>query len=212
MGQNKLWALLGGRPLLAWSLDALAHCNAVQELVVVVAPGSEDAVRDLLGDIGAHGTVVRGGARRQDSSRAGVEAASTDWVAIHDAARPFVSCGLVCRGLDAARVTGAAVAALPVADTIKRVAAGHVVETPDRAGLWAAQTPQVFNRALLLDALERFPNTVTDDAQVLEAAGVAVRVFEGAYANIKVTTPLDLRVAAAILASVDSAENQQLGG
>jgi 2-C-methyl-D-erythritol 4-phosphate cytidylyltransferase len=106
----------------------------------------------------------------------------------------------VQQGLEAARETGAAVAAVPVTDTVKRVgSAGLVLETPSREGLWSVQTPQVFQRELLAEAHQRVEETVTDDAAMVERLGRGVRVFLGSYSNLKVTTPTDLALAEAIL-------------
>ena len=127
--------------------------------------------------------VVAGGETRQDSVRAGLDAAEdAAIVAIHDAARPLVTPELIERGVAIARETGAALCAIPSRDTVKQVDGDPPVvrATPDRAHMWLAQTPQVFDRALLLDAHARATSTATDDAALVEAAGHAVRVYEGA--------------------------------
>jgi 2-C-methyl-D-erythritol 4-phosphate cytidylyltransferase len=143
--------------------------------------------------------VVPGGARRQDSVRNGLDALGPcDWVAVHDAARPFATRDLLLRTLDAAQPTGAAVAAVPVKDTIKRVRDGAVLQTLPRAELWAVQTPQVF-RADLLARAHHATDDATDDAALVERLGIQVRVAQGAYDNIKITTPDDLALAAWLL-------------
>ena len=124
--------------------------------------------------------------------RAALDVVDAEWVLVHDGARPLVTEELIRRGLAAARATGAAIAAVPVTDTIKVVSGGRVTATPAREGLWAAQTPQVFKRSLLADA-HRLGVSATDDAALVEALGVEVRVFEGAYGNIKVTSETDLQ-------------------
>jgi 2-C-methyl-D-erythritol 4-phosphate cytidylyltransferase len=118
-----------------------------------------------------------------------------EWVMIHDGARPFVTPELIERGLEAASATGAAIAAVPVVDTIKMVEGERIVSTPDRQILWAAQTPQVFRASLLREAHLQSTADATDDAALVEAMGVEVRVFTGAYGNIKVTTAVDLQLA-----------------
>ena len=135
--------------------------------------------------------------------RAGLELLSdVDWVVVHDGARPLVDADIIVRGLDAAAETGAAVAAIPVTDTIKRVGPGCiVVDTPPREELWAAQTPQVFRRQVLADAHQRVAKDVTDDAAMVELAGGAVKLFMGSYENIKVSTPEDLAAARVLLES-----------
>ena len=121
-------------------------------------------------------------------------------IIVHDAARPLMDRNLIAAGLESARMTGAAVAAVPVTDTIKSADARLVVsETVPRDGLWAAQTPQVFSRTVLADAHRRVSETVTDDAAMVERAGGTVRLFMGSYRNLKITTRDDLSIAEAVL-------------
>jgi 2-C-methyl-D-erythritol 4-phosphate cytidylyltransferase len=130
-----------------------------------------------------------------------VEAAiGARWVAIHDAARPFVTVDLLERGARVAREIGAAVAAVPVKDTIKVVASAPLIEsTPPRARLWAAQTPQIFQWEQLREAIVAHGSCdATDEAELLERAGLPVAVFPGSYENLKITTPEDLQLARAI--------------
>jgi 2-C-methyl-D-erythritol 4-phosphate cytidylyltransferase len=152
---------------------------------------------------------VPGGKRRQDSVRLGLEAlrpgsgqalGECEYVAVHDGGRPLVSSALIGRGLEAARETGAAVPAVPLADTVKEASAdGLVVRTLDRRRLWAAQTPQVFRYDLLMRAHREVMADVTDDAGMLEALGLPVRIFPGDRRNIKVTTAEDLELVRAYL-------------
>jgi 2-C-methyl-D-erythritol 4-phosphate cytidylyltransferase len=146
---------------------------------------------------------VAGGARRQDSLRAGLEAvADCALVAVHDAARPLVSPEDVERVIEAARSSGAAILALPARDTIKLVADGLIRETPARSACWAAQTPQVVRREWLVEALdkaERDGFDATDDAQLVERLGLPVRVVEGQASNLKITVDADLVAAEAWL-------------
>ena len=218
LGQDKVWALLGDRPVVAHALAALA-IPPVQRVALVVAAERLMEARALVRSLPLSAVVVPGGARRQDSVRNGLMALGPcDWVAVHDAARPFATHALLLRTLAAAQETGAAVAAVPVTDTVKRVRDGVVAETLRREELWAVQTPQVFRGALLAEvhraqadaeARDRgaaaprsgaATDYATDDAVLVERAGGKVGVAKGAYDNIKITTPEDLELAAWLLA------------
>ena len=200
---DKLFAPLGGRPLLARALQAFQGSPLVERIVLVLSAANVERGRALAAEEGIDKltAVCEGGPRRQDSVRLGLEALGPcDWVLVHDGARPLVTAELIERGLGAARETGAAVPALPVADTVKLATAeGTVEQTLDRSRLWAAQTPEVFRYDLLLRAHREVTTEVTDDAAMLEALGLPVKLFEGSAANIKVTTPQDLRLAEALL-------------
>jgi 2-C-methyl-D-erythritol 4-phosphate cytidylyltransferase len=202
-GIDKIFTPLMGRPLLAWTLGAFKRCDAIEGVVVVASPQSVDRARDLCSEWRFTNVtaVVPGGETRQDSVRAGLDAAAATIVAIHDAARPLVTPGLIERGVALAREHGAALCAIPSRDTVKEVAGDPPVvrATPDRARMWLAQTPQVFDRALLLEAHARATSRATDDAALVEAAGHEVHVYEGAPWNFKITTPEDLIVAEALL-------------
>ena len=145
--------------------------------------------------------VVPGGATRQDSVRAGIEATEAAIVAVHDAARLLVTPDIIERGVALARECGAARCATPARDTVKQAAGDpHVVQaTPDRGSMWLAQTPQVFERDLLLRAHRQSEAVATDDAALVEALGHEVRIFEGAPWNMKVTAPEDIIIAEALL-------------
>ena len=147
--------------------------------------------------------VCRGGARRQDSVKEGLENLSgCQWVVIHDGARPCISVDLIEAGIKEAIQCGAAIAAIPVADTIKVVSPGSFVEeTPPRQSLWAAQTPQVFRLDIISEAYQKAQGYATDDATLVENLNYQVKVYPGSDANIKVTTPDDLLLAEAILKS-----------
>ena len=203
-GVDKIFALLEGRAVLAHSVAAFEAHPRVGAAVVVLHADSVKRGGDLAREMGWSKVagVVAGGDRRQDSVAAGLDALPPEcqWVLVHDGARPCVTGDVIDRGIDAAEACGAAVAATPVKDTIKVIDAdGVVVETPDRAALWAVQTPQVFRLDLLRAAYAGNDTDVTDDAALVEQMGHAVRVFQGSYDNIKVTTPEDLDVAAALL-------------
>jgi len=191
-GGPKAWAILGGRTLLRRSADAFAH---VPDRVVAVR--AEDRGRvDLPG-----WTVVAGGARRRDSVAAGLAALrpGTGHVLVHDAARPLVSRAVIDRVVAAAAETGAAIPVVAVTDTIKQLAEGRVAGTPERTSLAAAQTPQGFRVALLRKALAAVSRDATDDAALVEATGASVIAVAGDPANVKITTPLDLALAEALL-------------
>ena len=208
-GADKLFADLGGQPLLLRALQPFQDSPLVDRIVLVLSAANLERGRALAakGGIGKLTAACEGGPRRQDSVRLGLEALGPcEWVLVHDGARPLVSAGLIERGLAAARETGAAVPAVPLADTVKLAAADGTVErTLDRSHLWAAQTPQVFRYDLLLRAHREVTAEVTDDAAMLEALGLPVKLFEGSAANIKVTTPEDLRLAQALLAAAAAA-------
>jgi 2-C-methyl-D-erythritol 4-phosphate cytidylyltransferase len=186
--------------MLDWSLEALRAARQVGEIVVAAPPGGVDELA------GADHAVVAGGRTRSESVAAALEALDAEYVVVHDAARPLVTAELVDAVIDdllADPDAGAVVAAAPVTDTIKQVARGMEVDrTLDRSSLWAAQTPQAFRTAALRDALgsTSLLSQATDDAMLVERIGGRVLLHEGPAENIKVTTPLDLRVAELLLA------------
>jgi 2-C-methyl-D-erythritol 4-phosphate cytidylyltransferase len=196
MGFPKLWTDVVDRPLIAHAIDS-ARAAAPLELVLVVAEDRLAHARALAPDV----RVVPGGVRRRDSVTAGLGACTCEWLAIHDAARALAPPELFARGLAAASATGAAIPALPLKDTIKRVADSRVVETPARAEHVAVQTPQVFRRDLLVRALALTDDDVTDEAALIERLGVSVATFEGDERAFKVTTPLDFALARTLLSS-----------
>ena len=205
-GVDKTFAPLLGKPLIAHTLSRFESSSVVSEIVLVLAGESVDRGRQLVADGGylKVSSVVAGGQRRQDSVQNGLLALSPcDYAMVHDGARPVVDHSMLERAAAAAVEHGAAVAGVPVKDTIKRVGPGLAVEdTPDRSLLWQAQTPQVFRYDLLLEAHRRCEGDFTDDAAMVEAIGHTVRMFEGSYENIKVTTAGDLVIAEALLRTV----------
>lgn len=202
----KQFLRLGGAPILALTVRRFARHPAV-DLVVVAAPAGlvSRTARLLQAHVrGARLVVVAGGTERHDSVRLGLRAVPADreLVVVHDAVRPFVTGRLIGAVLAAAAETGAAICALPIAETVKRVRDGLVETTMDRTGLWAVQTPQAFRAALLREAHDtagRDGVTVTDDAMLVERLGHPVRVVPGSADNLKITTPDDLRRARARL-------------
>ncbi|NOT56953.1 MAG: 2-C-methyl-D-erythritol 4-phosphate cytidylyltransferase [Deltaproteobacteria bacterium] len=199
---------VGGLPLLIHTLRAITQSSLIANIILVAAPEREALCHDILR---AHGrfhvpvTVVHGGAERQDSVRLGLAALDTtsEIVAIHDAARPFLDREILERSIETAALHGAALVAVPARDTIKRVGEdGTVVETIPRQQLWLAQTPQTFRVALIREAHARALAggvVVTDDAALLEHWGQVVKIVPGSYRNFKITTPEDLLVAEALL-------------
>jgi len=205
-GVDKVFAPLDGKPILTYSIAAFQASELIEAIVVVLNERNVEQGRAIIraGGWDKVIAVITGGARRQDSTRAGIASLqSCDIVAVHDAARPFVTTELIRRGVEATILHGAAIAAMPVKETIKHVdATGLILNTPPRESLWAAQTPQFARRAALDRALAEAQArgaTVTDEAAALEAVGQRVTVFAGAYTNLKVTTPEDLILAAALL-------------
>ena len=191
----KQYLPLEGHPLLWHTLAALERSPLIQALILVVRPEDRSFAGQVAGDFAKVRGLVAGGGERGDSVRAGLGATTPDdgIVLVHDAVRPFASPALIERVVAAAREWGAAGPALPVRETIKVVDDGRVVETPLRARLWGAQTPQGFRRSLLLEACEKYSGQpATDEAILVEQLGHPVRVVEGEAANIKITTPEDL--------------------
>ncbi len=202
-GVNKAFAELAGQPLVAWSVDVLQGCPEVDRVALVLQEASVEEGRLLAARRGWSKVLVcAGGSRRQDSALRGLELLRPcSWIIVHDGARPLLDGAMVRRGLEAARQWGAAVAAVPVKDTIKEAGADAlVVRTPDRSRLWAAQTPQVFRRDVLESAYRLAGSQeATDDASLVERAGGRVAIFAGEEWNIKVTTPGDLLLAGLFL-------------
>jgi 2-C-methyl-D-erythritol 4-phosphate cytidylyltransferase / 2-C-methyl-D-erythritol 2,4-cyclodiphosphate synthase len=216
-GVDKLFHPIGGRPLLAWSIDALAAVDAVKRIVVVTSADRAAEIREAAWLSPRVAAVVEGGERRQESVAAGLAALEaldagaaddTRVVLVHDGARPLASSALVSAVLAAASEHGAAIPVLPVTDTIKRISDGLVEATVDRTVLGAAQTPQGVRRSLLRDAFARFPpggpDTWTDEAALLEACRIPVHALPGEPSNLKVTLPADLATAEAALVGARS--------
>ena len=204
MGFDKLSFDLGGETVLHRSIRAFAQCPLVDE-IILVAGSNRAFAQQQAADCAKPVCVVAGGATRAESAKNGVLAASGALVAVHDAARPFVSQQVITAALEAAARCGAAAPAVPVKDTIKAAVRGSgktvpescfVHATPDRSTLYAVQTPQCFDRAAYLAALEELDaekaRLVTDDCSLFELTGRPVQLTEGDYANLKITTREDL--------------------
>lgn len=212
LGINKAFAELCGAPLLVHCLKMLADTQLVRRAVVVLAPAEVDDGRELLKRFQPQYfpalpfSVAAGGRERQDSVANALQTIDEEdcYIAVHDGARPFAGRAVFERTLAAAREHGAAIAAVPVKDTIKVInEQGEVVATPVRSSLQAVQTPQIFSASLLKAAykhLKEQPAAVTDDASVVELLGHKVVVAMGRYENIKITTPEDLVFAENLLA------------
>ena len=203
-GIDKVMAPLGGTPMVARTAAAFQNCDAIAEIVIVTRPDLIRPISALCAGMDKVRAVVVGGGSRQESVWLGLNALSEDFqlAAIHDGARPLVSNLVIDRTVRAANSYGAAAPAVPVKDTIKVVKGGLVEKTPDRATLQAVQTPQVFDFDLLRGALKQAEEekaAVTDDCSAVERLGMKVKIVEGDERNLKVTTPMDLKIAEMLL-------------
>lgn len=203
---DKVLAPAGGRPILAWVLDAMEAAETVRDVVIVYGEHNEEITRALV-SAGPWTKVVSfaaGGEQRQQSMANGVRAVAGDLevVLVHDAARPLIRPDLIDTCAERVRETGAAILATPVSDTVKRVQNGVIVETVDRSDLWGAQTPQGFRRTLLLELCEEALTDgveFTDEASLAEVLGHPVAIVPGDRLNIKMTHPEDLEIIDALL-------------
>lgn len=202
LGHNKVLMELAGKPVLLFSLEKFLRLDSLSELVIVIRPQDEEDVRSILSKTGfTHPSIkiIHGGKERQDSVYTGLKAlTSSEIVAVHDGARPFVSFELINRLIKEAEVYSAVIPALPVKETIKIVKDGYVESTPQRELLWSVQTPQVFRYGVLIEAYEKAYRDGfygTDDASLVERLGYKVKVVEGEYTNLKITTREDLLLA-----------------
>ena len=206
---QKQFLEIQGYPVLYYSLRCFQESPIIRDVILVTG---EEMIsyckKEIVQKYGLTKVtqVIRGGKERYDSVYAGLLACrDTEYVFIHDGARPFVTGEILERGLDAVKETGACVVGMPSKDTIKiSDREGYVRETPDRSYVWNVQTPQIFSYPLILEAHKRIRKKdmsgVTDDAMVVEQeTGVRVRLSKGSYQNIKITTPEDLAVAEAFL-------------
>ena len=207
-GSDKLFALLDGEPVLARTISVFETCESVSEIVVVAPRDGLLKIAELCDrcGFGKVAKVVVGGDTRVESALSGVSETNrrAKLIAIHDGARPLVTRQIVEDAIDGARWYHAAVPAIPARDTVKLAEKDIVTETPPRKTAFCAQTPQVFDPALIKGALTNALQKdlpVTDDASALEALGYPVHLTAGSEENIKITTPLDLRFAEAILAA-----------
>ena len=203
-GIDKVMAPLGGEPLIVHSLRAFQTCDAVSEIVVVTREDLIVPITNLSKDFPKVTAVVAGGKTRQESVRNGLNTLSgkVKLAAIHDGARPLITWQVIDRAVRAANSYGAAAPAIPVKDTIKVVAGGVVKDTPERSTLQAVQTPQVFDFDMLRAAHKKLVQDgveVTDDCAAMERLGMSVKIVAGDERNLKVTTPMDLKIAELLL-------------
>jgi 2-C-methyl-D-erythritol 4-phosphate cytidylyltransferase len=202
-GIDKMFIMLGRKPALGRVLDTFQNCQKIDQIVAVMHEKNIEECRQM---VAAHRwykvtDICLGAKRRQDSVAEGLKRIKkADWVVIHDGARPLVTIDLIERGLEAAKETGAAAAAVPVTDTIKQVTDGEIVrQTLSRQNLRAIQTPQVFRFDIIKNTYKFAAGDVTDDATLVEKAGFKVKLYTGSYANIKITTPEDIAMAQVLL-------------
>lgn len=203
-GIDKVMADLGGEPMIVRTVRAFQNCEAIASIVIVTREDLIRPISDLCRDMKKVAAVVAGGKSRQESVHLGLNALpkGTKLAAVHDGARPLVSWQVIDRVVRAANTYGAAAPAIPVKDTIKVVQGGLVKETPDRSSLMAVQTPQVFDFDLLRGALRKAEEDgaqVTDDCSAVERTGMRIKIVEGDERNLKVTTPMDLKIAELLL-------------
>jgi 2-C-methyl-D-erythritol 4-phosphate cytidylyltransferase len=207
-GAPKAFVPFGGSTLLGATLRTIGAAPSIGEVVITVPAGMEARARHEVGAAGLEIPVkiVAGGAERQDSVRIALAltSAEAELIVVHDAARPLASVAMFEACLERAAAIGAAIVAIPVADTLKRVAQDHeICATLPRAGLWQAQTPQAFRRRLIIDAHARATQagiSATDDSDLIEQTGARVAVVPGSSTNLKITTAEDLRLAEALAA------------
>lgn len=203
-GIDKVMAPIGGEPMILRTVRNFQQCDAIKEIVVVTRPDLIVPIMDLCHDFDKLKAVVVGGDTRADSVNMGLNTLSekVELVAVQDGARPFASWQLIDRVVRAANSFGAAAPAIPVKDTVKVVQGGLVKATPDRTSLRAVQTPQVFDFDILRGALSLARQKdwkITDDCSAVERMGMEVRLVEGEERNIKITTPMDLKIAQLLL-------------
>ena len=203
-GIDKVMAPLGGTPMIVRTARAFQDCEAIKEIVIVTRQDLILPITGLCQGMDKVKAVVVGGGSRQESVWLGLNALSkeVELVAVHDGARPLASGALIDRVVRAAHSYGAAAPTIPVKDTIKVEQGGMIASTPDRSTLRAVQTPQVFDFDLLRGALQKAEKdgaAVTDDCSAVERLGMNIRLVEGEERNLKVTTPLDLKIAEMLL-------------
>ena len=207
-GIDKVMAPLQGEPMVRRTVRAFQECDAVSEIVIVTREDLIGPISELCVGYDKVIAVVKGGSSRQESVELGLDALPKEikLAAIHDGARPLATYELIDRAIRAANTYSAAAPGIPVKDTIKTVEGGLVVNTPDRSKLRAIQTPQVFDIDLLKGALKKAKldkAEVTDDCSAVERLGMKVKIVEGDERNIKVTTPMDLKIAEMLLEEME---------
>lgn len=203
-GIDKVMAELDGEPMIVRTVRQFQECDAVKEIVIVTRQDLIVQIMGLCAGFDKVKAVIAGGDNRQESVWAGLNALSEKvrLAAIHDGARPLISCEVIDRTVRAANTYGAAAPGIPVKDTVKAVQGGIVTATPDRSKLRAVQTPQVFDFDMIRGALKKAladEADITDDCSAVERLGMSVKIVEGDERNLKVTTPIDLKIAQMLL-------------
>jgi 2-C-methyl-D-erythritol 4-phosphate cytidylyltransferase len=199
MGHDKIFSDIGGKPLIARVIDTCQQSSEISEIILVFNSNNINAGKELCSRMNWTKVtdVCTGGDRRQDSVQQGLNRITQcEWVLIQDGARPFITTEMITRGIKAAAETGAAIAAVPVNDTIKQADNNQiVVQTLERNSLWAIQTPQIYRFDIISEAYKNIKDDVTDDAAMVEKLGYKVKIFLGSYNNIKITTQEDMIMA-----------------
>ena len=203
-GIDKVMAELGGEPMIKRTVRTFQESDVISEIVIVTRPDLIVPIMGLCAEFEKVKAVVAGGKSRPESVHLGLNALSNKvkLAAVHDGARPLITWQVIDRTVRAANTYGAAAPAIAVKDTVKVVRGGIVKETPDRSRLQAVQTPQVFDIQLLRAALKKAADDkaqITDDCSAVERMGMSVKIVEGDERNIKVTTPMDLKIAQMLL-------------
>ena len=206
-GIDKVMAPLKGEPMIVHTVRAFENCDVIKEIVIVTRKDLIKPISSFCQDFRKVTCVVEGGADRPASVRRGLQALSkkVKLAAIQDGARPLITPEVINRTVRAAHTYSAAAPAIPVKDTIKAVQGGIVTNTPDRKALYAVQTPQVFDIDLLKGALQKAKEDraeITDDCSAVENMGMSVKLVEGDERNIKITTPMDLKIAHVLLEEI----------
>jgi 2-C-methyl-D-erythritol 4-phosphate cytidylyltransferase len=213
-GFDKVWSPILGRPLVAWTVAAVAAASSVRKVVLVVRPGQEAAAQAEPWVQAAGALVVSGGERRQESVAAGADACDGEVLVIHDGARPLATPGLVDAVANAAQKSGVAVPLVPLTESLRRLRKDSIVDWMDRYGLNLAQTPQAINRQLLLNAYEVHDpwgsEGIIDETLLVQKDGATVIPVPGERANIKVTVPADIEMVTAVLKSRTTAAGTEV--
>ena len=202
---NKLLLKIAGRPILAWTIDAIKSVNSVEWIGIIGQPCDEDQIMSIVKTCSLKAHWINGGSSRQESVQLGLAGLPSDaeYVLIHDGARCLVEPEVFDQCAELVKQGVSVIAAAPVNDTIKKVSVdGFILDTPNRSELWAAQTPQAFSVVKLKEGHQKAIKNdwiVTDDASLFEKLGWPVKILESSFSNIKVTTPFDLVIANALL-------------
>jgi 2-C-methyl-D-erythritol 4-phosphate cytidylyltransferase len=200
---DKVHSEILGRPLVAWTVEAVAAASAVRRVILVVRPGHEAAMARAPWVEQTDALIVTGGERRQESVAAGVDASEAEFVIIHDGARPLATTALVNAVAHAALQTGVAVPLVSLTESLRRLRSRSIVDWMDRFGLNMAQTPQAIRRQLLLDSYALHDpwggEGIVDESLLVQMDGATVTPVHGERANIKVTVPEDVEIVTAVL-------------